>query len=43
MGRLAPLSAKEHAAHRKKLECVRYIKTKYLDEAEINIIDILKK
>ncbi|KAM0271864.1 hypothetical protein ACHAQH_008964 [Verticillium albo-atrum] len=38
-----PLSAEEHAAHRKRLESVRFIKPKYADETEINVAGILGK
>ncbi|CRK29684.1 hypothetical protein BN1723_015696 [Verticillium longisporum] len=41
--RLLPLSAEEHAAHRKRLRGVRFIKPKYADETEINVTGILRK
>ncbi|KAI0120736.1 hypothetical protein BJ170DRAFT_704700 [Xylariales sp. AK1849] len=38
-----PLSAEEHAAHRKQLERVQYIKPKYAAETEINVTGIFGK
>ncbi|KAJ5681616.1 FluG domain-containing protein [Penicillium maclennaniae] len=41
--RPAPLSVDQHAAHRKKMEDVRYIKPKYALETQINISTIQRK
>lgn len=41
--RPAPLSAQEHAAHRKQLQGVHFIKPKYSDEHEINVAGICGK
>lgn len=38
-----PLSVEEHAAHRKRLESVRFIKPKFADETEINMSGMLGK
>ncbi|PON10763.1 hypothetical protein C2W62_48365 [Candidatus Entotheonella serta] len=39
----APLSAQEHAANRKRLGTVRFVKPKYADETQSNVSGILKK
>lgn len=39
----APLSAQEHAANRKQLGTVRFVKPKYADETQINVSGIFKK
>jgi hypothetical protein len=39
----APLSVEQHAAHRKKMEDVIYIKPKYVLETQINISVIQRK
>ncbi|KAH7121977.1 FluG domain-containing protein [Dactylonectria estremocensis] len=41
--RPAPLSAQEHAAHRKQLQGIHFIKPKYSDEYEINLAGIFRK
>ncbi|ORY68698.1 FluG domain-containing protein [Pseudomassariella vexata] len=41
--RPAPLSARQHAAHRKQLKQVQYIKPKYAIETEINVTGIFGK
>ena len=39
----SPLTAKEHAANRKKLRSVRFVKPKYADETKINVCGMFKK
>lgn len=39
----APLSAAEHAANRRQLSTVRFVKPNYSDATQINITGILRK
>ena len=41
--RPAPLSAEEHATHRKQLAGVEFVQPKFLDKHEINLTGIFRK